>query len=371
MQVSGYSLVIIIYFLIWFPVFAQHTLAVDPEDTIVLDLGFRRGDLQWQISYDNNTWNDLPGETKDSLTYKPDQFPAYFRVRMMEGTCLPHYSETVEVIVAGLPSVVTTAVQSTGTINAVVSGNVTGIGASAVTGKGVVYGTRPHPVLAGNLYTINGSGTGSFTALLTGLTSNTLYYVRAYATNSQGTIYGEEYSFRTQSAVLYVIGDTGPAGGIIFYDKGGYSDGWRYLEVAPAAWSGGPDPWTDVDWGCYEVFTGQTSTGIGTGKENTERILTNGCMTGNPAVAIAAGASIGGYTDWFLPSREELHVLYNVLYYLGGSNFRYIYGLHGLTYTSSSELDAMSAFGVAFGDGGSIQHLKIMATIAVRPVRRF
>ncbi|GHU33390.1 hypothetical protein FACS1894172_11810 [Spirochaetia bacterium] len=36
-----------------------------------------------------------------------------------------------------------------------------------------------------------------------------------------------------RSSKVYVIGDTGPAGGLIFYDKGDYSDGWRYLEVAP------------------------------------------------------------------------------------------------------------------------------------------
>jgi uncharacterized protein (TIGR02145 family) len=75
-------------------------------------------------------------------------------------------------------------------------GNVTNDGGATVTARGICWGTNPNPTLADN-FTVNGSGTGSFTSNITGLTPNTTYYVRAYATNSVGTNYGNQVSFTT------------------------------------------------------------------------------------------------------------------------------------------------------------------------------
>ena len=83
--------------------------------------------------------------------------------------------------------------------SAITGGNVTNQGISAVTARGVAYGTAQTPTTA-NSTTSDGSGTGVFTSTLTGLTASTLYYVRAYATNSAGTAYGNEVSFTTLSA---------------------------------------------------------------------------------------------------------------------------------------------------------------------------
>ena len=69
-------------------------------------------------------------------------------------------------------------------------------GGASVTARGVAYGTSQSPTTA-NSTTSDGTGTGAFTSTLTGLTSSTLYYVRAYATNSAGTAYGNEVSFTT------------------------------------------------------------------------------------------------------------------------------------------------------------------------------
>ena len=80
----------------------------------------------------------------------------------------------------------------------------------------------------------------------------------------EGLLGGSEFS----------VGDLGPAGGYVFYDKGQYSDGWRYLEAAPAGWGGGPlDPF--YIFGEYESsFTPmRTETGIGTGEENTAKLV--------------------------------------------------------------------------------------------------
>jgi len=75
-------------------------------------------------------------------------------------------------------------------------GNVTSDGGNPVTARGVCWSTSPDPTTTDS-YTTDGSGTGPFTSYLTGLTPNTPYYVRAYATNSVGTSYGNEQSFTT------------------------------------------------------------------------------------------------------------------------------------------------------------------------------
>jgi len=73
-------------------------------------------------------------------------------------------------------------------------GNVTSDGGSPVTARGICWNTSPNPTTA-NSFTTDGSGTGTFVSNLTGLTANTPYYVRAYATNGVGTAYGNEVSF--------------------------------------------------------------------------------------------------------------------------------------------------------------------------------
>ncbi|MFZ4561262.1 MAG: hypothetical protein ACOYOD_13790, partial [Saprospiraceae bacterium] len=77
-------------------------------------------------------------------------------------------------------------------------GSVTEAGGSPVTERGLAYATSPNPTVS-NGKSAAGSGLGSFTATITGLNSNTTYYIRAYATNSSGTGYGNELSFTTDA----------------------------------------------------------------------------------------------------------------------------------------------------------------------------
>jgi uncharacterized protein (TIGR02145 family) len=94
------------------------------------------------------------------------------------------------------PVVTTTSVTGITQTAATSGGNVTFDGGGAVTGRGVCWSTTVNPTIS-NSKTTDGSGTGTFTSSLTGLTKGTLYYVRAYATNSIGTAYGAELSFTT------------------------------------------------------------------------------------------------------------------------------------------------------------------------------
>lgn len=98
-----------------------------------------------------------------------------------------------------------------------------------------------------------------------------------------------------------------PGGGIVYYDKGSFSDGWRYLEAAPS------DMTSTYGW-CNSTqaytATGATGTAIGTGRTNTSASIT---ALGTVAFAAEAcvSASYGGLSDWFLPSLDELWTLYS------------------------------------------------------------
>lgn len=108
-----------------------------------------------------------------------------------------------------------------------------------------------------------------------------------------------------------IIGTPGPAGGIVFYDKGYYSEGWRYMEVSPIELTSD----SGVFWGCNST-TSASVLGMGYGKPNTQIIVdyqtplntTTGCddATLPTAAKLAQNFVFNGYSDWFLPSRDEL-----------------------------------------------------------------
>jgi hypothetical protein len=95
----------------------------------------------------------------------------------------------------------TTAASSIAATTATSGGNVSADGGAAVTARGVVWDTSTNPTTALSTKTTNGTGTGTYTSSLTGLAPLTTYYVRSYATNSVGTVYGAEISFTTLAVV--------------------------------------------------------------------------------------------------------------------------------------------------------------------------
>ena len=99
------------------------------------------------------------------------------------------------------PQIATLNVAGIGGTSANSGGNVTNSGGSIVTARGLCWSTNANPTINDSL-SVNGSGLGTFAAVLNGLTMNTTYYVRAYATNAQGTGYGNEQSFTTTSQIL-------------------------------------------------------------------------------------------------------------------------------------------------------------------------
>jgi uncharacterized protein (TIGR02145 family) len=109
------------------------------------------------------------------------------------------------------PTAVVLAALTTTTISAVTSttassgGNITNDGGGNITARGVVWSTGQNPTIELSAKASDGSGTGSFTSNLTGLSPNTVYYVRAYATNSAGTAYGNQQTLTTSTAVSGVF----------------------------------------------------------------------------------------------------------------------------------------------------------------------
>jgi uncharacterized protein (TIGR02145 family) len=94
----------------------------------------------------------------------------------------------------GTPTVITNEVTNITAVSAQCSGNVTANNGSEVTARGVCWNTSQNPTIS-NSHTTDGTGMGGFTSDITGLTTGVKYYVRAYATNSTGTAFGNQLSF--------------------------------------------------------------------------------------------------------------------------------------------------------------------------------
>lgn len=179
-----------------------------------------------------------------------------------------------------------------------------------------------------------------------------------------------------ETSIIYEIGDTGPAGGIVFYDKGSYSLGWRYMEAAQ----------NDLDfleWGCNgSLISSADNPEIGRGFYNSAAIVnyhdnllnyyTNPavCNILNNGTVIAKKAilfTVNDYKDWFLPSNDELHLMYENLHLQTLGNFT------NSIYWSSTGFDENNAKAIDFNNGSSILSPKIPVanTIKARAVRYF
>jgi DUF1680 family protein len=151
------------------------------------------------------------------------------------------------------------------------------------------------------------------------------------------------------SNTTYSLGDIGPAGGFIFYENPNYaSDGWRYLEAAPFDQSAG------TTWGCFRrEIPGARGTAVGTGKQNTLDMLA-ACSEPGTAAALCAHLSINGVRGWFLPSRDELALMYRNLKAAGTGDFHDAGIPDNFTYWASSQQTADMAAHIDFADLGRL-----------------
>ena len=115
-------------------------------------------------------------------------------------------NQVTAITTATISTVTTTAISAITSNTATSGGNITSDGGAAVTTRGVCWSVSTNPTIS-NSKTTDGTGVGSFTSSLSGLAANTTYFLRAYATNSAGTSYGNETSFKTSITVIDIDGN--------------------------------------------------------------------------------------------------------------------------------------------------------------------
>lgn len=167
-----------------------------------------------------------------------------------------------------LPGLTTVTISDITTNSANSGGNITSDGGTTITARGVCWSTSEGPTIAANK-TSDGAGTGSYTSNITGLLPKTKYYTRAYATNNEGTAYGQEVNFTTEDVSL--------SGGLIAYWKLDENTGsivsdemnnWDLSFVNTPLWSSSGKINSSVDFGTTTT-SHLERTGINSGNKNT------------------------------------------------------------------------------------------------------
>jgi uncharacterized protein (TIGR02145 family) len=222
-------------------------------------------------------------------------------------------------------SLATISVSKATDSTASVGGLIIDDGGASVTERGICWSTRQNPTIS-DMKTNEGSGPGTYKCNLDGLDLFTRYFVRAYAINSKGIAYGNEVSFISGIGMDY-------QGGVVAYilqpRDPGYIEGQVHgLIAAPSDQSDG------IIWyNSPDSIKIKTSKELGAGNANTKAIVANQ-GEGMYAAKICFDLDLGGYSDWYLPSHEELNQLYFNREAIGGFVEAYYW-------SSSQESDGM------------------------------
>lgn len=178
-----------------------------------------------------------------------------------------------------------------------------------------------------------------------------------------------------ETTTPYNVGDIGPNGGFVFYDKGSFSNGWRYIEAAP-------NDLAVSEWGCLgSLIPNANNSQIGNGFYNTAIItnfhdnlvnfytnpaICNSLNDGTVASQKAQLFTINGKDAWFLPSENELQLMYQNLKVQNIGNFS------NSVYLSSTQFDLNNAKTIDFSNGTQQNTPKnISVNLKSRAVRYF
>jgi hypothetical protein len=251
----------------------------------------------------------------------------------------------------GLAELTTNAPTDITAISAACGGLVSSEGGEHTWVRGICWDTKPNPTVNSSVNYNGVSGTGTFSFLMVGLMPLTKYYVRAYAQNSGGTAYGNEFSFSTSALV---IGGRALDGIVFDID----STGLHGLLCARA--DQGEVSWSNGNYVATNAFDTEN------GYENTSLIINAEGITGAYA-ALICEFYVSLYSDayvpiWYLPSKDELNKLYN--------EKSVIAGFSEGDYWSSTEFNTNNAWLKNFSDGKETASDKAIAH-NVRAVRKF
>jgi len=238
---------------------------------------------------------------------------------------------------ANAPTVTTANVTNITAVSATSGGNVTDEGGAPVTARGVCWSTAPSPTIADNI-TVNGTGAGAFASTLTGLSELTIYYVRAYATNLYGTVYGEEFQFTTNALntptvntvnVTQITANSARSGGNVI------DDGGAPVTARGVCWSTAPNP---------TIANNKTSNGTGIGVFTS--FLTNlSADTTYYVRAYATNAAGTAYGGQFQFTSKSAVLVVNIT---GPGNGQVVSGSVTIAASASGQVTALSIAKVEF-----------------------
>lgn len=146
---------------------------------------------------DVNIFSDISVSSNNSFTYRVYSFNS-------AGNSLSYSNEVT--VSTNVPLISTTSLTNLGSNTVITGGNVTNSSSFNISARGVVWSTSPSPTVNLSTKTNDGTGLGSFISNISGLNHSTTYYIRAYATNSLGTFYGNEIKFTTMKGGDVVAG---------------------------------------------------------------------------------------------------------------------------------------------------------------------
>jgi hypothetical protein len=274
------------------------------------------------------------------------------------------YSEPLVVNWSGgpenMPVVSTDSIVSISFTSFKIRGELISDGGLPIIEKGFCYSpVNTSPTIANS---IKQSFDAEFNVTATGLNDSTRYYVRPFARNIQGVGYGPVLEITTRN--IFEIGETGQAGGLIFYRFEDSNNEWKYFEAAPF------DASTALKWSPNAQSVNQTSTAINLGLLNTSNIVSVHGQTGSYAALAAQSFIYGGYSDWYLPSRDELMQLRQNLFLNGIGNIS-----NNAYYWSSSQdqtfnTNAWVVNMISSANGNTISLIK-SSELKVRFIRKF
>jgi hypothetical protein len=262
------------------------------------------------------------------------------------------YSSDIQFVTLGqVPTVYTIAssnITSTGAkLNGTVNANYLSTDVTFEYGTTTNYGNTITAIQS----PVTGNSSTVVNSIISGLTIGLTYHYRVKANNVIGSSFGIDMTFTT----AYSIGEN-VNGGLVFYID---NTGKHGLVCAPT------DQGTVSDWGCWgTTINGADGTIVGTGNQNTTDIIT-GCTEDGIAAKICYDLDLNGYTDWFLPSKDELGLMYTNLKTNGFGDFT------GHFYWSSSEGPNNDAWAQIFSSGDQARLAKNSLDHLVRAVRIF
>jgi hypothetical protein len=343
---------------------APYDLLVTPKSVQAVDLSWNVGDYKiegfkidrklnnepWEISYavlgENQLFysDQIVDWTANKYSYRVYSFSGDSKSSAVEGKI-------------SAPEIVIWPAAQIGSTTATLGGVITLEGNYSINDKGMCYELNENISLS-DWCTSNGPDPGELSYVLTGLEPQTNYFFNAYAETEFGTFWADIIPFVTSEL------KTGDyyAGGLVFYLDG--SGGG--MVCAPSDQTISPYA---VAWGCYGTSIGGTSASFGYGQANTTRIVNN-CGDANIAARICYDLVLNGYSDWYLPSKDELALMYSNLASKGLGYFIALWNYNS-RYWSSSEFDPELAGCVDMYSGYSFAPMYKNTGSWVRAVRSF